>query len=370
MWRLEIWTGKGSDARKWQAAIERMGPGLGDVYFTPGYCHTSEYATGWPARLAFFGDEQDFVIFPFQVRDLRELPFWNANKEGDGLFDIVSPYGYSGPITMLTDTSVREQLIEKFFQEFDTYCVSNAILTEFIRLHPLICNHELVSRVARIDPRNVTVWMDLSKPQEELDRETRKGHRGSIAKARKNHLEVEVSTREADLYRFWQLYTATMHRRGAGSSYFFPYRFFQQTIDLLGDNASLFVTRRQGKVLSAALFLHNSYYVHYHFSGSSVEGMQLGAMPLLLCEVARRAKQKGCRVFHLGGGMSNDDTLFLFKAGFSRNRSQFYTCSRVHDTNRYLELCAARRSFDAIHNPFHPGDRNYFPEYRKQPQSL
>jgi hypothetical protein len=65
---------------------------------------------------------------------------------------------------------------------------------------------------------------------------------------------------------------------------------------------------------------------------------------LLIHSVATWADSRGDRVVHLGGGVggSDDDSLFAFKAGFSRLRHAYMTLRLVVDAARYDELTHER----------------------------
>ena len=56
--------------------------------------------------------------------------------------DIVTPYGYGGPIAIADSENDRKQLIDKYYKEFAQCCVDNNIVSEFVRFHPIINNVE------------------------------------------------------------------------------------------------------------------------------------------------------------------------------------------------------------------------------------
>jgi hypothetical protein len=81
---------------------------------------------------------------------------------------------------------------------------------------------------------------------------------------------------------------------------------------------------------------------------------------LLYDEVRRWCKQRGDRLFHLGGGKGGrNDSLFEYKAGFSPSRHPFHTWRVVADPGAYEKLVHRNRP-DAD-----PADRTgTFPPYR------
>jgi len=53
------------------------------------------------------------------------------------------------------------------------------------------------------------------------------------------------------------------------------------------------------------------------------------------------AKSRGNRWFHLGGGLgARKDSLFEFKAGFSKGRAPFYTWRGIIDQSAYNRVVA------------------------------
>ena len=72
-------------------------------------------------------------------------------------------------------------------------------------------------------------------------------------------------------------------------------------------------------------------------------------------------KKRGNRVLHLGGGLGGaPDSLFAFKAGFSKARHPFRTWRVVVDEDRYRELTrAAQPGLAAADVP------GFFPAYRR-----
>ena len=64
--------------------------------------------------------------------------------------------------------------------------------------------------------------------------------------------------------------------------------------------------------------------------------LKLAPTKLLLHSVRGWAKDRGNRLFHLGGGVGGRyDSLFLFKSGFTRHRKLFHTSRFVLNQNLY-----------------------------------
>jgi len=338
-----------------------------DIYYDANYLKIYEQsynefvdqAFGGRAFMFFYGDDDDFVIHIFLRREINLSFYENA----DQLYDIISPYGYSGPIIKSTKIN-KEELISKFSREFNNYCKKNNIISEFIRFHPLINNHIQYRLIKQTDQRSNTIFVDLSLDQDLILKNMNKKTRNLIRKAEKNNIQIRRTADKQDLKRFFELYTQTMEKNQTSKRYFFPYEFFEQTFNLLQPNISLFIAEKDNQIISASLFMHKNKYLHYHFSGSDKEFLKFAPNNLLLWHVIKWGKNQGYSKFHLGGGVSKDDSLFHFKSGFSKKNAEFHTCSVIHDENIYRELCKAKDRFDEKQ-----GRKiiksNFFPYYRK-----
>jgi hypothetical protein len=63
---------------------------------------------------------------------------------------------------------------------------------------------------------------------------------------------------------------------------------------------------------------------------------------VLLDEVRRWAARRGNRLFHLGGGRGGQcDSLFDFKAAFSKQTYDFYTWKGIIEPSVYEDLCSS-----------------------------
>ena len=127
-----------------------------------------------------------------------------------------------------------------------------------------------------------------------------------------------------------------MHRRGAAPAYHFGDDYYAALLDGLG--ASLLtaeVRGDDGTVLAAALLLRHQGRLHYHLSGSSAGAARAGCTNLMLWEAIRFAASVGLREFHLGGGVSRDDSLYLFKRSFGGRDLKYRMSGTVLDEAAY-----------------------------------
>ena len=357
------------DSDEWTKLLEKTeNP---DIYFTPEYAKIYEYNYGkeideafcGTSLLFFFGNKDEFVIYPLIKRKINDLPFMKQTKMPP-LFDVISHYGYGGLLVKCDNKKNEKQLLKKFLATFNKLCIENNMVTEFIRFHPLINNHDILIDLIPIDKRNSTVYIDLTQDEQTILKNMNKKTRNLIRKAEKNNVEIKLSTNKKDVAIFTDLYLQTMRKNKADKKYFFPLDFFKNTINLLNGNISLFTAKYDGEIIAASLFMHKYDSLHYHFSGSNKNFMNLAPNNLLLWEVALWGKKQGYKRFHLGGGSSDEDGLFHFKSGFSKNQSAFYTSSIIHNKKIYDQLCLLKDNFEIRERKVFINS-DFFPSYRK-----
>jgi hypothetical protein len=359
----------GEDNLKWKNIISRFSAEKMDVHFTPDYTRIYELTYGKEAFLAVYGDEENYLIVPFSRNDVTQLPFWVSTGGQTSAYDIESLYGYGGPLLCLDKNldSIKEELYKDFFKTFHDFCVSNNIIAEYYRFHPLLENHVPVKEYGpgKVDLIKPIIYIDLHQDLASLWQGICRGHRSSINKARRSGVTVEVAKVDGEnLHVFELLYEETMERNQADPLWRFPASYFKNCIDCLGENrVALFNAKYNGEVIASYLVLHEYQTVYYHFGGSREIDFNLRANNLLIYEIALWAKSKGYRWFHLGGGIEPDDGVFRFKSGFSKDRARLYSYSCIHDQNKYSQLAAMKTAWDlsnkTISKPSH-----YFPVYR------
>jgi len=329
-----------------------------DVYFSPQYAQIYERKGDGAAHCFIYRSANGLVLYPFLLRRINDLALFHDVEE---CWDIITPYGYGGPLYSSTDETSLPQLIGGFLKSFHAYCHEHRIISEFTRLHPLLNNDQIFPRSNKVF-HHETVYIDLRQSERDLWKEIRKGHKSSIKKALRFTVDVIRDEERKHIKGFHKLYIDSMRRQQASSWYFLPLSFFEDTLELLGRHASLFVALHDGKVVTAAIFLHYGDYIHYHFSGSDADSLHLCANHLLIYEVAKWAQQQGVKYFHLGGGLQVNDGLFMFKSGFSGKRVPFYTYRRIHDSACYQRLL--QRKLESERHTGSEVDEEFFPRYR------
>lgn len=351
---------RGEDRKRWADALRRFP--RSDIYYTPGYALCYEGRGEGEAAAVLFVDGTDAVIHPVMLRRLRDLRWAAGLGWADGLHDVVTPYGYGGPLASVEEPKRRRTLLEAFDAAQDRLFAGIGVVSEFVRFHPLLATQEGFEGRMDLVRRGRTVWLELTDSEEGLFAVMNPKARNKIRRARREGVTAGVETGTGAVRTLTAIYTETMGRLGAPASYFFPESYFAALVAMPGQAAEIIVARHGERPLWAGVFMRHGPYLHYHLSGTSGDSRIPGVNNLALLEASVLGAQRGARIFHLGGGFgSKEDDLFAFKAGVGDRRAEFWTGARVHDGAAYERLCEARREGTGGGAPL---DGHYFPAYR------
>jgi hypothetical protein len=354
----------------WHALLERLPSHERDIHFLPEYGAVYRETYGYQPLLAVLTDGPRFVVQPFVKRPLNDLPFLHAQGVSERYYDLASPYGYGGPAFRCDGPADKDALMRAFTERFLEYCRSERLASEFTSLHPLLGGGGVLERsgIVGVEARKEVVYMDLAAPEAERWKGVRKGHRSSIAKARKSGVRVDrVAPTRENFDELNRLYYMTMERNNADQRWLFPTEYFRNCYERLGeDRVSLFFAMVGPVIATASILIHDADTAYYHFSGSDEQLNPYCAGNLLVYEAADWARSRGYRRFHLGGGVSSSpqDRLFVFKSGFSDHRATLRTYHRVLDQVTYDYLCVMKTK----HEDTTGGEiaaPDFFPFYRR-----
>lgn len=318
-----------SDPNTWRDCLLTINPRSRDIYHSYDYCFLHEANGEGGARAVFFAGENGSKIFyPFILRAIAQ---GNMTVQ---YYDIESAYGYGGPVV----ENYNKADMADFESIFHNWCVSNKIVAEFIRFHPLLQNHKYFTYNINTELNRNVVFIDLTSGVEAIWLDHIKGeNRTRIRKAVKSGVEIRESL---NYQRFIELYKSTMTRLDADDFYYFSENYFKQIFDENFKNLVLLEAVLDGRIIAGAIFLYSECYFHYHLGGSDANYLKYAPNNLLLYKAIETGYEKGMKKFLLGGGTTNieDDSLFRFKKTFSKNMTEFYIGKRIHNKVKYDEL--------------------------------
>lgn len=182
--------------------------------------------------------------------------------------------------------------------------------TIFLRIEPRVSEssqatgalaHAKFRKVPDVQPRE-TMFIDLTKREDELLQNMEHDTRYAIRTAEKRGVEVEVAEdkeRAAAFAKFWELFEETNVRHGLHA---YDKQYYQGVATLEGDAYSeVFLAKREGQTLAAAIVAYFGSTAYYLYAASRAGYGKYNAPSLLLWEIIRRAKMKGCVALDLWG---------------------------------------------------------------------
>ncbi|MCL6572219.1 MAG: GNAT family N-acetyltransferase [Bacillus sp. (in: Bacteria)] len=296
---------------------------------------------------AYFEKNTTRIFYPF-IR--RQVPYGEK-----GMYDIVTPYGYGGPLIEGGYTPLRE-----FYIQFGNYCKQNRIITETIRFHPLYGNHELCKEILDVQYIRQPTSVNLTVPLEEIRNNYSTMNKRNIKKAKRNSLSCFVAEKSLEnIQKFNKMYKETMDRNNAGSYYYFNESYFMdQMKDTSISKTFLLFTKYNDQIIAGVMVIIGQSYSHYHLGASDTSFLELKPNNLLFDYMIEFCKSMGSLELHLGGGYQENDGLFKFKTSFSNNNNyQYYIGKKIHNTAIYKTIMEKLMEDNEI-------DKDYFPAYR------
>lgn len=340
------------DSARWRTFLAGV---THDFYHVPGYVDLAAAHEGGTPEALFITEEDSYLFIPYVVRPLSNLP-WLASS-GDGWFDLVSPYGYPCPLVNEARPGFLAEAVARWGQAMR----DRKTVTGFLRLHPLFEDLAQALRpFGTVARRGPTIAINLAESPDVIWRQFRSNHQRDIRKAHKLGLRATLDHTPASLAEFQAIYRESMDRVGAAELYYFPPEYFRQLSELLVDSLSLCLAwTPDGTAVAGLLLVECGPFVQYHLGGTRTNALASTPAKLLFDHAWRWARDRGRKLFHLGGGVGGaEDSLFQFKAGFSDRRYEFCNWQMVFCAETYRTLETRRRAAAPACRP------DFFPAYR------
>jgi len=322
-----------------------------DVYYDYNYASLfSKVEKAYGVRAAYIESNNGKVIYPFILRKL-DIELGNSKD----IFDIVTPYGYGGPLV-----EGSQKVKKEFREEFEKYCKRQNIITETIRFHPLLKNYEDWKNYLKVDYIRKTTAVNLTLPIEEVKKSFSKMNKRNIKKAHKNDLVAfEAKKTRENINIFIKMYEETMDKNDAINYYYFSHDYFnKQLLDSEFYRTKLLFVEYNNEVVAGLILLLGNKFAHYHLGASKKEMLNLRPNNLLFDYMIEVAKYEGCHILHLGGGYAEDDGLFKYKSSFTDNYNfDYYLGKKVFNKELYEEVNTQMEKEYELNS-------TYFPKYR------
>lgn len=347
------------DFNEWQQFCNSM-PNC-DIYFYPQYAKIYELNNeGEAFCFVCKKNKYDFIIYPFLKRKINQLVLYKDLSEK--YCDIISPYGYGGYLR----NRYCSIDMKYFLNAFQNCAKENNIISEFVRFNPWLETQDECSEFLEISLWNQIVAIDLKKSEEEIWANFDSKNRNRIRKSKKSGVIVKQDLNFTYIDKFYQLYYQTMDRNIASNYYYFDKQFFQNIINFLSQDISLFHTFLENEIIASLMVIYAKDFAHAHLSCANAKYLNLAPYNLLFYEVALWAKKQGFKYFVLGGGTTSrpDDSLLRFKRRFSKKYFDFYIGKKVHNKKIYEFLCQKKLQYEKERDITEVNE-NFFPLYRR-----
>ncbi len=94
-----------------------------DIYFQYEYGLVNEYIEKGKAVIYEYKTDEGIIRNMFIKREIPEL------IDGTRYYDIVSPYGYGGPVVLQYTGKDRDSFVKAYINDFEEYCVKEKIIS-------------------------------------------------------------------------------------------------------------------------------------------------------------------------------------------------------------------------------------------------
>ncbi len=321
-----------------------------DVYWLSGYVRAFQIHGDGEPLLFYYDDGSTRGINIVMKRDIADDVHFRDKLEHNKYFDIATPYGYGGWLIEGDNT-------EELFGEYEGFLKRNNIVSEFVRFHPMVKNHEKCSSYYDVVQLGEVVHIDLSSPKVIWENFSSK-NRNMVRKAVKNDIKIYNGRYPEIFEEFRKVYNSTMDKDNADEYYYFSPEFYSSILNDLSHNAEIFYAVKDNKVIAASIILMCNGYLNYHLSGSLHDYYNLAPTNRLLYEVSLWGCEHGFKSLYLGGGVgSEEDNLFSFKRSFYKgDLNRFHIGKKIVDVEKYEVLISLRNG--------NIGNAGFFPEYR------
>jgi hypothetical protein len=301
--------------------------------------------------------EGDPLLFVYTVDDITICLPLILRSIDENWQDATSVYGYPG---VLASVNVNENALTSFMDNLKEWGLSSNIVSIFSRLNPCI-KTDLSVLDCYMKSSGKTVVIDLRLTLEDQRKKYRKNYRNLINKLDRDGFKCSWCNSDDDIEDFMRIYNGTMNTLSAGDNYYFDRSYYDSLIQSKDFNVRIYSCYHEGEKVCSGLFVFCNGIVQYHLSGT-VEKFKVAAPTRLMIDCVRiDATGMGFIFFHLGGGLGgNEDGLYNFKFGFSKESIDFNILKIITNKLKYEELS----NFSL--NEIDINTSDFFPLYRKK----
>ncbi|WP_062059410.1 GNAT family N-acetyltransferase [Aquimarina longa] len=316
-----------------------------NVYYAPEHLKHFEKDSDKLKYFLFKKNDTPIIIMPFVFREIKL-----KNKEYP-YFDVISPYGYSGPLFNTADICKEDSI--QFWGYVDEWYRDNDVVTEFIRFS-LNENHyaysgNLIKTLSNVKGSFLGNFEDQWSAFHPKVR-------NNFRKAVNYNLEFKIFHKKEitkDIIKiFNDIYIDTMNRNNADSIYFFSNAYFENLILSNTDNFTIAIVYYENIPISIELIIRYKDTIYAFLGGTNAEYFSYRPNDFLRVKIIEWAIEKGIKYYVLGGGMKDGDGLYKSKKSlFPKDEdANFYTGRKIINEKIYDELCSyANADYCQVH---------------------
>ena len=339
---------------RWKAALCRL---RHDFYHLPCYVQLDAQRMQATPEALLVSDGERLFFVPYLMRSCNAL----FPELQEPVFDVVSPYGYSG--ILISDTGRDASFAAEGFAALRVTLAERGVCSAFLRMHPILGNDfTTLFPPAVFNNSSETVAVDLYLSETDLMKQLRSGHQTILKKCKSLGYTAKFVPLIDVLDAFIELYKQTMDRVQAIETYYFDRKYFASLALLAGVHCG--VVESGSTIVAACLFFECGGIVQAHLGGTRTEFFSKSPFTMALFQAILWAKSRGNRWLHLGGGLGGgDDSLFHYKAGFSHTRFHFLTACLIINEIKYRQLVDLKAQAEKLASEA-TFESRFFPAYR------
>ena len=306
-----------------------------DIYFTPEYGIACEYSDDAIWELCKYKD----LIYVYLK---KEYIFENTTY-----YDLLTTYGYSGYYFE------KQSTYDEFIYMFRSQAKIRNYITEVVRQNPYLNidisnNYETITsrKTFGIDLNNYTLFEDYLK---KTHKDNRRGYNLALKKNLLFKLEVY---NDDNLSKFLEIYNLTMKNLNSNDYYYFNKEYYQSFFKFKENLFFANVYYNDNLIASCIIFKYDKL-LHYHIGGSYLEYRNLRPNNLIHCSIIKYGIENDYELYHLGGGLKDNDSLYDFKKKISTNSYDYTIYKNILNQDIYKKLCNGKEN-----------KKEFFPPYR------
>lgn len=239
-----------------------------------------------------------------------------------------TPWGYSYPY-------FKSQLNKmELWKEWSKYCLKNNIIAEIIKIPPFFDFSNLDTSIFD-EVHLISRTCAFKFIEADFYKEFKKKTRYIIKKAESNliYRKAEIS----DSIHIFNLYEERMKNIKAKKKYFLDLGTFDYLCNQ--QNSSIYLAYKGDLFVGFVCFLFDNEISHYHLSACNQIGRNFNANYLLLYLALKESFERGIKLVHYGGGLTNsvDDPLFKFKKKFSNTFLDYRMALSIHNKELFIK---------------------------------